>query len=203
MIKETTHPEKLLPWYVNGTLSLEEKSLVEKHLEDCTICHDELEFLKTLQKQIQTEQPVPAPGKFGLNRLLRDIKKQKKTKKNRPVLWLPSFATAAAIVIVVQSVLLINVYDSQPGNIVPLAGTFSEKTLQIRFAPTANEKQIREILQLVNATLVDGPGALGIYQIRLNESNDQESSIEGVIDKLKAKPNVVIYVEKAYPSEPG
>jgi hypothetical protein len=199
MTRVNEHPEELLPWYENGTLSKEESTLVEKHLSECTHCQQELSFLHALHKQVKSEQLDLTPGEFGLKRLLRDIKQADKPAKQTYPWWPKAFATAAAIVIVVQSALLINFSTTQTDAIVPLGVKLTEKTLQIRFAPTANEQQIRDILQSVNATLVDGPGALGIYQIRLNEGDDQEAAIDRVISRLKSQPEIITFVEKSYP----
>ena len=46
--------EALLPWFVNGTLDVDECSLVERHLKDCTRCgHRRGQVRRSLQASHQ------------------------------------------------------------------------------------------------------------------------------------------------------
>ncbi len=54
---------ELLPWYLNDTLEADERDDVERHLQDCDACRDELEELKGLQFAAMLE-PEPARASF-------------------------------------------------------------------------------------------------------------------------------------------
>ena len=54
------HPEELLPWYVNGTLSPEERQRVEAHLDQCPSCRGEVQALRSLRREIKgVTSPIP------------------------------------------------------------------------------------------------------------------------------------------------
>jgi hypothetical protein len=45
---------ELLPWFVNGTLSEEERRKVERHLEVCPLCRDSLKALEWFSESMRT-----------------------------------------------------------------------------------------------------------------------------------------------------
>ena len=79
MSTEDKHPEELLPWYVNATLTEDERHGVEAHLKDCEKCRNEVAYLNTLRSQVRATGDVTLYGELGLKRLLSDIKKQAQT----------------------------------------------------------------------------------------------------------------------------
>lgn len=60
------HPTvALLPWYLNGTLSVAERTAVSAHLQECLSCRTELEELVRMNEQIQRAVgtgPLPSAG---------------------------------------------------------------------------------------------------------------------------------------------
>ena len=65
---------ELLPWYVNATLSSEEKAIVASHLEGCAECAGEVRSLTAMRKAvIAVGDQAPDPSPFLLNRALVEI----------------------------------------------------------------------------------------------------------------------------------
>ena len=65
---------ELLPWYVNATLSSEEKAIVASHLEGCAECAGEVRSLTAMRKAvIAVGDQAPDPSPFLLNRALAEI----------------------------------------------------------------------------------------------------------------------------------
>jgi len=65
---------ELLPWYVNATLSSEEKAIVASHLEGCAECAGEARSLAAMRKAvIAVGDQAPDPSPFLLNRALAEI----------------------------------------------------------------------------------------------------------------------------------
>ena len=66
--------EALLPWFVNGTLDVDECSLVERHLKDCTRCGYEADSLRQLKTAYGESGMVPDAAQ-SLHKLRRKLDK--------------------------------------------------------------------------------------------------------------------------------
>ncbi len=68
-ISDSYHPTAiLLPFYLNGTLSDQERQEVETHLEECQDCKQELEMMQELHSDVKTyysQLPQPSPNVFS------------------------------------------------------------------------------------------------------------------------------------------
>ncbi len=182
------HPDELLPWYVNGTLPQRQREDVAAHLAECKRCRKEVAFLEEIREGIREGSDGADAGEIGLRRLLREVEREEARKPTRSW-WRPALGLAAAMIIGIQMVLLLNLEREPSDSFTPLSG--AEKlgaVLQIRFNPAATEAQIRELLQSVNARLVDGPGAIGVYRLRLE---GRDIDLRDVVAKLEARTDVV------------
>jgi len=200
MTSTQEHPDMLLPWYVNQTLSAEELEQVEQHLETCERCRTEVATLKHIRDEYKQQFATQSPGRFGLARLKADIKRdrqeqEKETLPRPSFLWWRPVMVAAVLVIVIQSTLLVKM-ERPEGTITPLSGKpAAEVVLQVRFNPQAIESEIRKVLLEVDGEIVSGPGALGIYRITLkNVDADQQDAILRAVSMLKENKNVVEFV---------
>jgi hypothetical protein len=125
----------LLPWYVNGTLGLEERQAVEDHLATCALCPDELIALLKVQDVLRrelAEAPEPSAalwqkvrGRIAESPVVSD---QTQAAEVRPPgrsawAWLsnllgpalrPGWALAALGVIVIQAVLILGLATRGP-----------------------------------------------------------------------------------------
>lgn len=186
--------DKLLPWYVNGTLDDEERARVEAYLAKSTTAADEVELLRRLRAQVKADQPEQTPGELGLRRLQQQVSRERRaTLATSPGWWRPA-AIAATLVIVVQGAVL---FQSLPeGGVTPAGLPRAEGTVvQVTFAGEATEEQIRAALQAVNGTFIGGPGALGVYSIRLKGIEPADSAaFDEAIETLEAQVGVVANV---------
>ncbi len=65
---------KLLPWYLNGTLTDAERALVEPHLADCSACQDELARCSEIDEAVVAPRENDwQPGEADLDRILERI----------------------------------------------------------------------------------------------------------------------------------
>ena len=186
--------EKLLPWYVNGTLQGEEKNAVEAFVEHDEGAQSQVEFLRKIRKTVK-QDASGSPGVFGLQRLNSLISDQSKSKQDQApqssVVSSSRWKIAAAVagfVVMIQAGLLFNTWDAP--QYTPLSVDSDTQLLQVIFNENATERDIRSLLQSVGATISSGPGALGIYRLEL-DLQQNEADIDTLLERLLAEPNVV------------
>jgi len=193
------HPDQLLPWLVNETLSGDERKKVEDHIKTCDRCQKEVTILQRIKTHIK-ETPIQSPGDFGLHRLLKEVRKEKDLKflQNRsPSGWRRrSLAIAASFIILIQAGIIIDaLFLSKP--VVLLSGPQEQGiVLQVTFMPEATESEIRKSLSEVNGAFIGGPGELGVYRIRLDASIKNDKKVKQAIEHLRQKKSVISFVSR-------
>lgn len=186
-----TELDDKLALLINGQLDANEQAELEKQIAANEELAAEAEFLGALQKGIQQQHAVP-PGAMGLARLKRDIASEQKRAhtegqtsaaaqtnagkvKAASNFWKP-LSIAACCLLAVQSFLTMQGPSrDDPSGVVPLSGSAALPAgpqLQVVFKDTATAGQIREGLLSINAELISGPGALGIYTVQLPANAD-------------------------------
>ena len=75
---------ELLPWYVNGTLPLNEREAVAAHLAECPDCLAESETLADLRSAVaESNERLPSPSDRQLDALLSRIAKEEPARTRR------------------------------------------------------------------------------------------------------------------------
>jgi hypothetical protein len=110
--------------------------------------------------------------------------------------WRNLTAIAAAIVIRLQAGVI--GYQLAQGPVTTASGG-DGATLQIRFAPTASETAIRELLQQIDGSIVDGPGALGVYHVKIDGAEDNPATAAKALAALRARSDIVLQAEEEAP----
>ncbi|MCL6499170.1 MAG: zf-HC2 domain-containing protein [Firmicutes bacterium] len=165
--------ELLLPWFVAGTLPEPERSAVEEHLRGCEVCRREEAWLRGVADAVRS-RPVPSPApELGARVLARLAARQASGPWWRRV-WAVREARALLAVAVAEAVALAALVVSwapQPPAFRTLGGPTAAH-VQVVFRPDATEAGIRAALLRVGATVVEGPGATGVYRLRLPPGSD-------------------------------
>jgi hypothetical protein len=192
-MSEQQHPDELLPWYVNGTLTGTELADVEAHVTACPRCQDEITVLRAMHAAAKVASDT-IPSEFAWQRLRRDMKQPSTTQSKKRQWWIPSMAAAALLVIAVQSVIILNLTPSEGGY--GLAGKHLPGAIvQVKFNPAATEEQVRNSLQAVSADIVAGPSATGLYMLRLSDEA-HDPAVNQKILSLMADKGVIDYVQR-------
>lgn len=211
MAPELSHERvaELLPWYVNSTLSSEEQALVERHLTACHTCASEVRALSRIGDAIAAGAPAAPHPAASLARTMAAIDRLER----RPETWLASWASAfrnpsarfvrialatqlAVIVVLGVAVTLDRLADPAFGTFSGAAGDSAGVRLTMMFAPTATEAAMRAVLQDVDADIVSGPSAAGVYVVRLRGPGSDAASVDRVIQKLRTNSSTVRFVER-------
>jgi hypothetical protein len=198
-----------LPWYVNGTLDTSTRRDLETQLEASPSLRSELAWLRLVRSQIRDPARLAADQRAadaGLDTLMALIHGEQAGKvvplRTRLLNWvgesrrLPWSMAIAAAVMLSQAVIIGALLDrpaSDPITSLSGAASASGPLLQITFQPTATETQIRAVLSSVRGEIVAGPGALGVYAVRVPDGQGPLalktlSSASTVIDSVALMP---------------
>jgi anti-sigma factor RsiW len=214
---------ELLPWYANGTLDEEERTMVESHLAECHQCGTEMKSLAAVRRAVvEAGDHAPTLPPLALNRALAGIEtyehNQAKSQGKRPPtrfkeqitdLWnrwwqpVPVFARAAIVAQVLLMVALgaVAVYQYQHPTVIyrTASGPTSAElgaTFAVSFRATATEQEIREALLAINGRIVDGPSAQGLYTVQVPTPREGVADNERVLETLRKNVRVVQFAER-------
>ena len=157
----------LLPWYLNGTLPDSERAQVEAFFRESPEAESELQMWRAVQKDARSQTGATPGADFGWQRLRRDLRREKR----RGSQWNWRVAAAASVLVVLglQSVILLR--PESGARYEPLSGSLSIPAdawrVQVRFADAAAMNDITALLTRLDARVISGPSALGIYELVL------------------------------------
>lgn len=204
-----------LPWYVNGTLDAEELARLERHVASCVACRSEVKYLRELGAAVHAAEDFPLAPARGLAALMARIEESEEphsaragrpSQTRRLLGWSAPFRQAPTAIQrlllaqVAAIVLLVGIL-AWPGGEVPSATyrTLAEDAelqadlgsrLHVVFDPETPEHRIREILKSVQAEIIAGPSAVGLYTLAMPVSEEAGLSVRVVLEKLRAHPEV-------------
>ncbi|MEE7459812.1 hypothetical protein MPAR168_23400 [Methylorubrum populi] len=214
----TTDPERdedelLLPWHVTGRLRPAEAARIESALARDPELARRLDLARAERDgTVAVNDGLGAPSAKGRNDLFARIDADLAARERGPRGWLRRIgetlarlsppmlagsALAAGLLLVLQAGLLTGAWlggattyetASHEASGPPMGGTF----LLVAFAPSATAAQITEALAETGLSVVDGPRAGGIYRLRLSEGTDGRGSPSAALDRLRAKPGLVV-----------
>lgn len=188
---------ELLPWYINRSLDPTIHREIEQALSSSPELRGELHWLESLKKNMGESIALPA-NDIGLDRLHMLIKADRDGKvralPSRRWAWQrPVLAIAATILLAQAAVIGVLMKERvNPGTITPLSASpvaappaNGEALLQVVFRETATEAQIRAALNAVHGELVAGPGAVGVYTVRVSAADANNA-----VTRLRAEASV-------------
>ncbi len=163
---------KLLPWYVNGTLNADERARVERHLEDCAVCREEVASLEDLQqcvRETSSETEAAVPG-FGKVMAQIDAATAPRFRTPPAIRW--ALAAQAAAILVLAAMLIWPTAPASQDDFRTLSDPRVETgnaapSFRIVFSETATEAELRRLLRSVEAEIVSCPSSFGVYTIRV------------------------------------
>jgi hypothetical protein len=181
--KEIGH---LLSWYVNGTLTGQERDRVEAALREDPRAKSLLDWEKSLREAVKNDPALDIEEDRGLALVMQRIRAEAKsaapaarkakssTSATSRVLdwfrWSPALAMACGIV-AVQFGVIVHMYQTRGGEesaysgLRTVGGKRSESFLRVTFKPESTENDLRTLLRSLNAEIVSGPSQLGDYYL--------------------------------------
>ena len=211
---ELSHEDlsQFLPWYANGTLSLEEYALVEEHLKTCGACQDALQLLRNVgvaMTELAEEAPMVKLSFDKIGAAAENSETSKRAARRRSFAdWLdaiwnpPPQITRLVFVIQLALILGLGIYSYTLRRETPTYTTLSgteESTggarLTINFATNTTVEQMSQILSSIGGRIVSGPSPLGMYVIELPVKPEKGTEIQSVVDKLRTN-GAIRFVER-------
>lgn len=220
---EPTREEEILPWYAAGKLSPDEAAAVEKALaQDPELRAHLTRIEEEREVVVQANEAIDAPSRRMADRLFAAIEAEAGPARRMQGAggWLArigdflgslapanlGLAGAAAVaVIVLQAGLLGTVwmarsgdgtgstYETASGPGEAVTGAF----VLVAFQPGASVEQITELLGEIDARIVDGPQAGGLYRLRIGDASLDEGQRSAVETRLRERRDVVRMVAPA------
>lgn len=180
------HIEQLLPFYLNGSLETTESKLVEQAMQQDLSLQQDLDFLRSLQQQTQQKTMATSPGEIGLKRLLRQIQQPVSiaASTSQPTQGWKWAAIAASLLLVVQTSTTLLPSDDYQAAGQQGKHLQPDVSLTVTFSPDVSEQQLRDLLIQHRITIIDGPSALGVYQLQLTH---QPAT---TLERLKARNDI-------------
>ncbi|MBL8515802.1 MAG: hypothetical protein JNM76_02440 [Betaproteobacteria bacterium] len=183
----------LLPWHVNGTLDQAARSRVMLALAASPALRAEAGWLSALQVQLRAATPHadPEPAWDRLRQLIAAERQGKlvplssRRTWHAPKTWVP-LAMAATLVL---GVFVGVMHQRHVDDITPLSERRAgpgHTFIQVTFKPSATEGEIRRLVHAINAEIVSGPGALGVYTFRV-----PSPKAAAALDALRARRDLV------------
>jgi len=168
----------LLPWWVNGTLKGDELALVQRHLDECAQCRQEVEWLRELHAACIAGEAMPGASVAfrNLRRQLeassegRDSRARLRELRGRTRRWWQWAVAAEFAMIVVLGGLLLTSADG-PALYRTLgasdAGAPAAGSLVVVFDPATSQAEVQRILRSAGARIVDGPTVANAYVLEV------------------------------------
>jgi hypothetical protein len=206
---EHAETQRLLPWFVNGTLTDDELARVQRHMGGCVRCQHDADELRewAAALSLKAEDPLMQTDALarGLARLRPRLRAQvrhapSRTRSTLAANWRraparlrwTAAAQAAVIVLAVGWLAWIPRGEREPGatyrtlsDAPAPARDSSIHRLVVVFDPHAEASRVQELLQANQARIVDGPSDTGAYVIAVPAS--RAASVRAT---LRAAPEV-------------
>ena len=185
--------QRLIPWFVNGSLDPRDEALVSAHCESCGECRADVAREKELREAISS---MPSDADRGWT-ILRDKVLQRPPPSRRgmvPSLRRPialGWALAGQLAVAASvAVAFVGLAPAEPEPGYHLLSSPDEAgggNVIVVFSPETTEASLRRTLDLIDGRIVDGPTASGAYILRVAE-RDQAKAIA----QLRAAAGIVL-----------
>jgi hypothetical protein len=191
----------LLPWLVNGSLAGAERTAVLNLLSRSPDAALELRLWKAVQSEVRRET-AESGVEMGWRRLEKSVRQQRA--RERPArYWRVAAAVAAVAIVGFQSLILWRMEQRDAGltqlGAPPAVVGAHEWLVQIRFTEAATVAQVNSLLAEIGGRVVDGPSALGVYQIAVPREGPFEST-DALLEWLRTQ---AIVEEGVLPPQPA
>jgi anti-sigma factor RsiW len=206
--------EMLLPWYVTGKLDATDRARVERWLTREPTMARQLELIREEQQaSVVANEAIAVPERLRP----QNVATKAVSATAGPISWLSGLAGAigdffrqptagavrwaaavvAAVIISQATVIGVNVWSSSPDYETasgPNRVARDGMVVLVTFKETANIKDIAAALSSIDAVIVDGPHAGGLFRVRLPAMPLEGQAATDRIEALRRQTSVIARV---------
>ena len=174
----------LLPWYINGTLDDEQRTLVDSHLAVCLTCRSELNSQRHVAEIVQSRNAASVGADIGFAQICRRIQPERRTLFSRVCDWSCSKLSAPALVWASGAAVAASVFMAVPLLHDPVGPAtvpaefrtlsaddghldFHENSLRLVFSAGLEYESRQDILRMINAVAVTAPSSRGVLTVQV------------------------------------
>ena len=191
-LSEHGNVEKLLPWYVNKTLDERERARVERHLETCTACQENVRLWSQVQSTVRNDSPVPFVPEPNVDAMLNVVEADGRR-------WSASGAqklllVAASIVLAVAMAFTVGnrLTPETPAQFETVMSESADNSVQyiieMRFDENASPEQRKQILDSLGNVTFEAPLDADVLTLHLSAESLPE--LQERVDDVRALPYV-------------
>ena len=181
--------------YIAGRLSAEDEAALLAEAERTPALDAELQLARGLRAIAETEVPNAEFGWARLSRAIEDERKAAPANDNPlSILRTQRFSALQAAGLVAAAVLVWQIAavplqnkEAPDAQYAPVSEAQAEFVSVVAFTAEARMEEITRLLQEVDADIVSGPGALGLYRVRFKDAEARERGAE----QLEAQSELV------------
>jgi anti-sigma factor RsiW len=196
---------ELIPWFVNGSASTEQRERIEQHMEQCPQCRAEIAAQRELMQAMRTPPAVESMPHASLQKLWTRIDGGEGAmpapvlvdapQRRRPGLarWLAAAVVVQAVLLGVLCFALLDARGNGNGNgrgefrtvsaTAPAASTVP--AVRAVFSPDMTLGELQALLERAHLRIVNGPSAEGVLTLALAAQGDDAAQALAI---LRAHP---------------
>ena len=190
---------ELLPWLVNGRLSVEESARADAHLQHCDKCRSQVSHLQAINKHLTEEEAVWKPSSAHFSSILSAVDrletaspKETKTQTSlaglfKDLLQTPSQIrwTLALESVAIVALLTVGNSSLQKNRQPDLYQTLSDSPketltpamtrIRLLLSETMTIAELTQLLQQTDTQIRHGPTALGLFIIEVSQDKTEQT----------------------------
>lgn len=183
----------LLPWYVNETLGESERARVQRHVEHCESCRENVDVLSEVQRALRNGSPAPLVPQPDTERLLSALEQRERPAIRRTLPWIAAAATVAAVAMTVAWQLAPRPADP-PAMFETLTSTGADASinyvLEVRFMPDSSADSRGAFFESIGASQLATPMSTHVYRVALGLGTVSLAELEQYADEIESQPEV-------------
>lgn len=188
--------DRLLPWFVNGTLAPDEHERVQRHVDCCEACREEVTVLAAIRSSVRHDDATPIVLPPRAETLFEAIDAAAGRSRRRRVLAASLLAASVAAVMLVGT--LLPVYRERGSAAPVLYETTTSPTqpasmdyvFDLQFEPGTPPAEQRRTLEGLEASDVERLEEESKYRVTINLSIGSLQELEQYTDGISALPDV-------------